>query len=477
LAVAKAQLAKGDLSGADQTLLNLLSSDPTNHEALLLLGTLRLQQKRLPEAESVFRRVVHLDPKSVVGRRDLGWTLAALEKYDEAIDQYKAAIALAPRDSELKAELAQLYVGRGDFQTALSTLNSVPAAQLPQVAAVKAAALVGLNRRAEAEAQISYARLSPRIAMDLAQAFLAAKLPDDALKSLSAVNPDPKLPAEFYYLKGSALRVKGDFAPALQSFQQALAKDPKSIVTLVAMAETSAALGKHAQSMDELQQARKLDPEAVPVLRHLVMEAMQAGQEQVAVEAAHDLEQKSTDPDDLYLVATVLLQHRDYDGAGNLLEAFVAQDPHNAKAQLGLGMVYYNQLRYADARTALSRALELDPNLTDAEYYLALTDIKEGHGADAISHLERVVRAQPRLAAAWLQLGSQYIEAGNLDQAEQALQRASALDPNNAKVEYDLGLVASKLGRQDEAGRHMMRYQQLLKAERQASGGMAPQPK
>jgi len=477
LATAKAQLAKGDFAGADHTLLALLSSDPNNETALLLLGTLRVQQKRAPEAESLFRRAIHVDPKSVAAHRDLAGVLAAGEKYDEALDQYKAALALAPQDPGILAGLAQLYVSRGDFQNALSTLNSIPAAQQPQVAALKAAALLGLNKRAEAEAQIAQAKPSPRIAMDLAEVFLAANLPDDALKALATVSPALKPPPDFYFLKGSAQRANGDFAGALQSFQQAVAKDPRFLPALLAMAETNAALGKHVQSMEDLQQARKLDPDALLVLRHLIMEAMRAGREPVAVEAARDLQQKSTDPDDQFLIASVLLEHQDYEGAGKLLEPYAEQHPQNAKAQLGLGMVYYNELRYSDARKALDHALELDPNLGDAEYYLALTAIKEGQGAEAIPHLERVVRAKPQNADAWFQLGSQYIDAGNLDKAETALERAANLDPSNPTVEYNLGLILSKLGRQEEASKHMARYQELLKAERSGSGGMLPPSK
>src|ERR1700730_8364990 len=65
LATAKAALAKGDLDGADKTLLSLLSSEPNNQEGLLLLGVLRGRQQRYSEAEVLFRRVLQLDAKSV----------------------------------------------------------------------------------------------------------------------------------------------------------------------------------------------------------------------------------------------------------------------------------------------------------------------------------------------------------------------------------------------------------------------------
>src|SRR5713101_748995 len=49
LATAKAALAKGDLAGADKTLLTLLSSEPDDQEGLLLLGVLRGRQQRYSE--------------------------------------------------------------------------------------------------------------------------------------------------------------------------------------------------------------------------------------------------------------------------------------------------------------------------------------------------------------------------------------------------------------------------------------------
>ncbi len=220
-----------------------------------------------------------------------------------------------------------------------------------------------------------------------------------------------------------------------------------------------------------LQRARSIDPDAPPILRHLIVEAMQSGQKPVALSAAKALKQKSADLEDRYLAATILLQKNEYEAALPIFEEYAGQHPGDATALLGLGMLYINETRYAEARTALERAVQIKPNLPEAEYNLGQVAMKQDKGQEAIQHLQRAVQQQPRHAAAWFNLGNLYLESGELNQAENALRQSLAADPDQPKAEYNLGLVLNKAGKQQEAREHMQRYQQLLKAEREPAPG------
>src|SRR6266571_8433906 len=103
-ATAKAQVARGDLQNAESSLWSVLSLNPNDKEALTLLGIIRGRQQRYPEAESLFRRLLQIDPKSLVAHRNLARALVAQDKVDEAIEQYEQAESLAPEDSDLKLE-------------------------------------------------------------------------------------------------------------------------------------------------------------------------------------------------------------------------------------------------------------------------------------------------------------------------------------------------------------------------------------
>ncbi len=472
IATAKTQLDHGNLESAEATLWSVLAAEPANEQALTMLGVIRGRQQRYAEAEALFRRVLQLNPKSIVASRNLAGTLLALDRPDDAIRQYKQAIQLNPQDLNLKVEVAKLELARGDFAGALSTLDTINRSHFPPAAIpLKAASLLGVGRKAEAEAMIPSTQGNPGAALDLANVFVEVNDADAALKTLALIAPVPKaIAAQVYYLKGRALRLKGSDADAMASFRQAIAVDPKSVETLVAMAEMFAAENKHSDSAAMLQKARGLNPDSVEVLRHLIVEAMRAGQNDRALQAAQDLQRKSFELDDRYLIASVMVQQKQFVSAAHILEEYVGQRPDDAKAYLGLGIAYLNLLRYPDARQALERSVKLKPDLAEAEFQLGLLASQGGNREDAVRRWQRVVELQPHHAQALFSLGTAYLESGELTEAESAFSRSLAADPSNMKTEYDLALVLNKLGRAEEAKQHFERYRKMQDEEHTTSG-------
>jgi tetratricopeptide (TPR) repeat protein len=472
LSTAKLQLDRGDLESCEQTLWNVLSVQPANENALLMLATVRARQQRYGEAEALYRRVLQFNPKSIAASRGLAASLVAQNKPDEAIRQYEAAIQLLPQDSDLKIEAAQLDLAQGNFAEALSILNTIKPNRLPSSAIpLKAASLLALGRRSDAEQLLPLIKGSPGAALALAQVFVEGKDSDAALRALAFVNPVPKAAASRVdYLKGRALREQGDLPAATSSFRQALMTDPKSVDALVAISEIFAVQNKHAESVETLEKARALSPDSPAVLRHIIVEAMEAGQNDEALEAAQHLQSKSSELSDRYLVATVMIQQKQYLPATYLLEDYVAQRPEDARAFLGLGMAYLNLLRYADAQKALEHSLQLQPNLAEAEYQLGLVFAQLGNRQEAAQAWEKAVELQPHHALALFSLGTMYLEAGELEKAQSAFARSLAEDPKNMKTEYDLALVLNKLGKSDEAKQHFERYRKMQEEEHSTNG-------
>jgi len=379
---------------------------------------------------------------------------------------------MSPQDLALKIELAKLDLARGNFAEALSTLEGIKPDRFPASAVpLKAASLLGLGRRSDAESLITGVKASPGAALDLAHVFVEAKAADAALKTLTLISPVPKkAAAQFYYLKGRALRQKGDNAAAVTSFRQALAADPKSTETLVAMAEIFAGEKKHAESLQMLEKARDLSPESKEVLRHLLVEAMQSGQNDKGSQAAQELQHKSNELDDRFLVASVMLQQKQFLSASHILEDYVTQRPQDAKAYLGLGMAYTSLLRYADARQALERSLQLKPDVAETEYQLGLLAGQQGNREEAIQHWQKAVELQPHHAQALFSLGTMYLESGKLTEAEGTFRQSLATNSSNMKAEYNLALVLNKLGKSEEAKQHFERYRKMQEAEHTTSG-------
>jgi tetratricopeptide (TPR) repeat protein len=472
LATAAAQLKQDELDAAEKTLWSVLSTDPANAEALTMLGVIRGRQQRFAEAEALFRRVLQLNPKSVVAVRNLAGSLLAQDKPEEALKTYKQAIELAPQDIDLRMEAVQLELARGNFSGSLALLDGIKPDHFPPAAVpFKAASLLGLGRRAEAESLIPLVKGTPKAATDLAQVFIEAGDGDAALKCLAFGGATEKREAaRVSYLRGRALLLKGDPIGAMTSLRHALALEPKSTQIMMAVAEVYAAENKHGDSYHMLEEARSADPQSAEVLRHLVVEGMRAGHSEAAMQAADDLLRISPSFDDRYLVATVMLQQKQFTPASHILEDYVAQRPQDAKAFLGLGMAYLGLLRYSDARNALERLLQLDPNLAEAEYQLGLLEGRQGNRQAAQEHWERAVALKPDHAPALFSLGTVYVEAGDLPRAQSAFERSLAADPNNMKAEYNLALALNKLGKSEEAKVHFERYRKMQEAEHSTDG-------
>ncbi len=472
VSVAQGRFKHNDFAGAEKTLWSVLTSDPNHEEALTLLGLIRGWQQRYAEAEALFRRVLQLNPKSIVARRNLASALIAQDKIDDAIEQSRELVKLAPEDSDLKVELARLYLGGGQFQEALSSIEAIPLQRLPATAIpVEAASLLGLGRKSDAVALASRAKASPAVALELATVFLQANLPDEALNCLPASAPVAKpSAATFYHVKGKALQAKGQFVPAISNLRKALALGPKSKDTLLALAAIYAAQRNHTESLSLLQRAHTLAPDALPILRPLVIEVLKAGQRNLAVRAAYELQQKSPDNlDDLYLAGVTMLEVHEYPPTVAIFEKYVAQRPQEPKALLGLGLAYLSQQRYADARGVLERAVQMDPNLSEAYYQLGVVAGKEGKVQQAIQNFEHVLQLQPRHAKALVSLGTLYIQQGELEKAQDVLQRGAAADPRDPDAEYQLSLLFNRAGNPAEARRHMERFRKLKEEKDRAA--------
>jgi tetratricopeptide (TPR) repeat protein len=96
LALAAEHQNAGRLAEAEQAYKEVLRDNPTNVDAIRLLGTVALQNERIYEAERLFRRAIANAPDYVMAQLDLGRALKEQNRLEEAIDQFRKVITLEP---------------------------------------------------------------------------------------------------------------------------------------------------------------------------------------------------------------------------------------------------------------------------------------------------------------------------------------------------------------------------------------------
>jgi Flp pilus assembly protein TadD len=149
-----------------------------------------------------------------------------------------------------------------------------------------------------------------------------------------------------------------------------------------------------------------------------------------------------------------LIQDGDLDGAKELIEKALAEEPDFARALIALGHTLVKLGNVEEARVPLRRALELSPNSADAANAfnnLGLSYLREGNLAEAVRNFAIAIELEPDEPLPHGNMGQALYRLGEREQALQALATAARLSPNDANIRNDYGYVLHKLGKLDNA--------------------------
>jgi tetratricopeptide (TPR) repeat protein len=136
----------GDLKGAADSFDGAAHLDPKNVESLIQLGRIYLNTKRPAEAEAKFRTALGVEPRSAEALQGLALSLDA-EKKPEAMDAYKAYLAVRPQDTEARSRFVRLLVEQGQTDAALAELDKAGAGHPPTVEDLKLRADIEIGQK------------------------------------------------------------------------------------------------------------------------------------------------------------------------------------------------------------------------------------------------------------------------------------------------------------------------------------------
>lgn len=93
-----------------QALRNEIEYDPGNPAAIYQLALLQAQHGHIEESETIFERVLMMDPKHRPAATNLGRALMQLERHEQAIPPFQRAVDLEPDIIEWRVDLARAMV-------------------------------------------------------------------------------------------------------------------------------------------------------------------------------------------------------------------------------------------------------------------------------------------------------------------------------------------------------------------------------
>ena len=457
----------GKLDEAEALLWDVLTRHPENAEALNLLGSIRLQQKRFAESETLLRRAISLSPDLLPAHMNLVRAFHAQAETDKEVAELVEAARLAPGDPEVECGLAAAYLKQNDFRLALGALEQIPRTRRPDAALpLLAASYLGLGRLADARSLASTvavrAAKNPGLRIEFAEVLLDFDLVDDALALLETAQKQQAPTAELFFALGRARERKGELALAEKDFRRALNLNPTSVNALLALGRILATQGQWQKSVDLLRSARSAAPNSPDVLRKFAAASLHVGHPADAVDAAQQLVKlRPEEAEAVYLLGVAQLQNGDAEEARSTLENYLKLRPQDPLAFLALGMVEVNLRDFAVARANLEQSIKLDPNQAEAYYQLAVIFRDQGDNRAAIAQLEKSVGVDAQRAQTHALLGTLYLLQQDYVKAQEHLTRAADLAPDSPDTHYQLGLLFARLNQPDRAQREMAQFRKL----------------
>ena len=139
-----------------------------------------------------------------------------------------------------------------------------------------------------------------------------------------------------------------------------------------------------------------------------------------------------------------------YEQAGDAFQAALRENPASAEALYGIGSVYLEQNKNAEARHAFERVLKLQAGYPEtapnAWNNLGILATRGSHMSEAVSFFQRALELNPDHLIALNNLGNAYRDLQQWDKAREALEHAIAVGPEDAEANYNLGMVYAQTG-------------------------------
>jgi tetratricopeptide (TPR) repeat protein len=312
------------------------------------------------------------------------------QHFDVAIAEFKKATELAPTVADGFVSLGQAYMEKQDYGAAIAPLKHA----------------VELSPDLVAAHQL------------LGYALLAQGYNAEAISHLSKIQEPTAL--------GIAQIGTGEFQPAVQNLQAAIAKQPNDPDLLYYLGRASGLLSK--QAIDSLLAAYPDSARAHQALaeNYFVLRQMPQAEKE-------------------------------------FLEALRLR-PNTPELHLELGMVYAGSSQWPKAEEQFRAQSQMQPGNAEAAYRLGSALLQQGKAREARIELQRADKLQPDMPETLYSLGKAAAQAGDSAAAEKAWTKLLSIEKNSslsAQTHFALAGLYRKQGRSAEAERETQEFQKL----------------
>lgn len=367
----------GDLDQA-VPLYEQVAADPDHAaDALVNLASLYRQQKNAGKLEECSRRLLDLDPDSVVAREAAAYAAFLKEDYGRAAENLQWLAERGPMPVEMWMNLGLCRRREGKPDQALEAYRRVLEMQ-PDHAEAHVRVAEVLKEAGREEEALEACRRGIETCPDASDLyFLAAGIHEQAgrredaealLEVLALRQPGN---ADIWFRLGNMKYDRQAYAEAVDAYRAALAARPDWPEAHLNLGLAAYEVARYEDAASALNKALELRPGWEPALRAAAVNALRQNHLDAALQYHRQLiDSGHGDPEILYNAAMLNEQLGQKEEAELLYRQALEWKPDFAEALVGLGYVLESTGRADEARQFWARAMEVKPEL--AEDYFGL---------------------------------------------------------------------------------------------------------
>ncbi len=444
LGAAEALVAMDKASEAKALMADLETAEPVNTDVEIWQGKIADALGDSKEAIRHLRNAIALDSAAFPAYVALAQHYKSTKRPGEAV----AVLVEAQKNVEITAEVKRL-LGDAELER-----NRIDAAINEYKAALE---MEPRNSSAQFGLAMAYRR---KLSLDDAAAALAA------VEQLDAKYPG--LPLE----RGRLAEAGGDLAGAVASYRAALKQTPTDLALQSRLGAVLMLTGELDEAESTLTQVLDAQPYSAEAEHYLGRIDMERGD--LTTARQHFLKAARLEPQNGHYrmyVAWASLESNEMTTALRDLDAALKLDPNLGDAYWLRARIQIRAGTVRDALLNLQKAIELNPSRIEAWAAIGESQYQLGKVKEAIAAFKKAVEAAPERGQWWYRLGRLQLDEGQRDQAFQSLSAAAGLGDGAAERPAWLADTHRLIGdvyfaqrKQREAVLHYERYLELSPA-------------
>ena len=409
----------GRIDDAKKLLMQVINADPRRVNDLLLCGEMLIRAKQTQEGINLLARAEAIRPSS---HAEVMMAVAymKLKQLARARELLDAAKRRDPRNPAVFRAVANYYREQHDYQAAIATLKSAPAANADVLADLAYSYELNGDKREAAESYSKAAKLSPRqVGLQLSSAAAYMRL-GDMVKARDYLGRAEQLDANHYRLhalRAQLARSEERTGDAIREYEAAIA----------ALGTGASPEGQLYPVLLRLNLAQLYRESGDAANAHRTIAAAEQMVEQLHIEGIGRAEF-------LRVRASIRTTDQDYKGAEADLQEAAKIDPDNLNTTLQYAALLWKMDRKKESRAAYLEILHRDPRNRLAMEGLGYLARDEGDSKSAEHFFTMYAREYPDEFAPYLELGDLYTATRDFGLAQANYLKAHKLAPNNAVI-------------------------------------------